>query len=289
MSEGLKVIGFVEGLPNRSVPESWNIESHHRAADALDSALHARIARMNERLRRIPGFEDKGSVLTDEGRIDADAFHADQGGPYGQERIMKDRESVKLYEQDFPGLVSPEKRFHDGELGEGAALCVLNRFLGNRFLIVRTSKYDDYRNLVDFMVVDLEKGGKPICAIDEIVGSEEGNDRVRKKKERLNREQGMRLRYGVAAKDDGTLELGEFAHLPGIYAAIERKDLKALFESGADLSSDDGEPSEAEWGFFDRIIGSMRQYITDVALPPDSPVYEFLRVAEERLNRHLSE
>lgn len=282
MSEGLKIFGFVEGLSNRRVPESWSIESHHEAAERLSSALHDRTTRMNERVRSMPGSGGR-DLLTDEGRIDMGAFHVDTGGPHSRERMEQDLESVRMYEKDFPGLVSPDKRFHDGELGEGAAFCVLNRFLGGRFLIARTARYDDYRNLVDFMVVDLEKGGKPICAIDEIVGAEDGNPRIEKKKERLKT--GAMLRYGVESKWEGGLVLGEFRQLPGVYAAVSRDDLKALFESGSDLSSDEGEPSEAERNFFGKIIRSMRTYVEhDAKLPPESPVFEFLRAAEERLS-----
>lgn len=282
MSEGLRIVGFVEGLSNRYVPKLWDSEGHRSAAETLSLAMSARIGRMNERVRSMPAFGDR-DLLTDEGRVDMEVFHADNGGPHTRERMERDLESVSMYERDFPGLVSPDKRFHDGELGEGAAFCVLNRFLGSRFLITRTSRYDDYRNLVDFMVVDLEKGGKPICAIDEIVGAEGGNPRIEKKKERLKT--GAMLRYGIESKSEGGLVLGEYRQLPGVYAAIGRDDLKALFESGVDLSSDEGEPSEAERNFFMKIIGSMRTYVEhDAKLPPESPVFEFLRAAEECLS-----
>lgn len=306
---GLRPVGFINlpmGEKKRPSVNELSIAMREKAAGELQVAMLNRVKRMNGNIReRISSFGERG-LLTPEGRVDMRAFSVGNGGPYADERIREHADSVARYDLTHSGALEEgilkrhggdaghvldeyrrKRKFHDGDLGEGAAFCVLNRFLGDRFLIVRTAEYDDYEHLVDFMVVDMEKGGKPVCAIDEIVGGENSGGRAEKKKERLK--SGMRLRYGVSAKDDGSLSLGEFDQLPGIYAAIERGDLKALFESGADLSSDEDEPSEAERTFFEHIIGSIRNYVDGAGLPPDSPVHELLRAAERVRERRSAE
>lgn len=302
----MREIGFVDpasfGKRDTVSKVELSIAEREHAAEWLMEAMASRTDRMNaEMAGRIPGFGERG-LLTPEGRIDMRSFAVGNGGPYDPERIASHEEAVERYDVTHSGALSEgvrklhdgdtgsvvreyrrKKRFHDGDLGEAAAFCVMNRFLKGRFLVVRTAEYDDYEHLVDFLVVDLENGGKPICAIDEIVGGAENGARSEKKKERLK--SGMRVRYGVESKKDGDLVLGEYDRLPGVYAAIGRKELKALFDSGADLSSDDGEPTPAERGFFIEIVGSMRAYVAEAGIPDGSPVHEFLRVADERLRR----
>lgn len=280
----MKEIGFIDpsNFGRREIPEHWSIEDHEKAAKTIEAALSVRTTRMNTTIReRMPSLGDRDPVTAD-GRVDAEAFLSGNGGPHDEEALAKDRMSVGTYRENFRADRSTGRSAHDGELGEGAAFCVLNRMLGDRFLVIRTAEYDDYRNLVDFMVVDLERGGKPVCAIDELVGTETGNARVSKKKERLKR--GASLRYGIEAADDG-LVMGEYRGLPGLYAATGRKELKALFDSGADLSTDEGEPSAAEREFFGKIVGSMSAYADEAGIPEDSPAREFLRVAAERLDQ----
>lgn len=280
----MKEIGFIDpsSFGKREIPEHWSIEDHEKAAETIAAALSERTARMNAAIREKMPVLGERDLIGPDGRVDAEAFRSGNGGPHDEDSLAKDRLSVETYRENFGSERSAGRSAHDGELGEGAAFCVLNRMLGGRFLVVRTAEYDDYRNLVDFMVVDLEKGGQPVCAIDELVGTETGNLRVSKKKERLKG--GASLRYGIEAADDG-LVLGEYRGLPGLYAATGRKELKALFDSGADLSTDEGDPSPAEREFFGTIIGSMRAYAEEAGIPGDSPAHEFLRVAAERLER----
>ncbi|GEM_PF-1509889 len=320
---GLRPVGFIDlskipqrkGLPaskeNKSVPFSeqrnpvrWSEMERKRANDDLKDAMREIIPRLNGTIREKSGSAH--GLLTGDGRVDMNAFTSENGGPHSADMIRRHEEAIVALEQrlavsnieksraPYDGNEDEsvkrwkhDRQFTDGALSEGALFCVLNRMLGPRFLVARTATFDDYKNGVDFMVLDFEKGGLPVCAIDEVVGDERSDERIEKKKARLK--SGMELRYGVAVTEDGTLELGKYEKLPGVCASVGRQDLKALFEADINLAAESGEPSKVEWDFFNRIIGSMCSSVAETSLPSDSPVYEFLQAAEERLNRHLSE
>lgn len=284
MSEGpgLKILGEIS-IQERKIPKTMSLESRKRAAEVLPAALDATVERLNGTIReKLPSLGERRVLLSD-GRIDMEVFRKENGGPHADGTVESNRRQVEGKRTEY-GKGSESLR--PGEIGEMALFCVVNRIIGSRFLATRTAEYDDYEHLVDFMIVDLARDGKPICAVDEFIGDEEEADsqtrnRIAKKKERLRREGGMTLRYGIESKD-GALSLGEYRGLSGVYAAATPKTLERLFTENIDLASGSGNPSEVEWAFFAEVIGSVERYAKDDAhLPEDGPVHELIRVARE--------
>lgn len=279
---GLKILGEVS-VEERKVPKTMSRESRKRAAEELPALLIATADRLNETIReKLPSLGARDLILPD-GRVNSAAFRGENGGPHTDESLESNRRLVDGKHAEYG---KGSEMLRPGEIGEMALFCVLNRILGSRFLVTRTSEYDDYRNLVDFMIVDLARDGKPICAVDEFIGDEEEADsetskRIEKKKARLHRDGGMTLRYGIESMG-GALALGEFRGLSGIYAAVRPKTLEKLFGTDIDLTAD--APSEAEWAFLGEVIDSIERYARDDArLSKENPVYEFIRVAKECL------
>jgi len=290
---GLKILNQIP-MESRKIPRTMSFEARKRAAEILPAQIREVALRINEALLcRLADCGVGELISPDDGRIVPDAFCSEVGGPYNDERIGSDRELVASRRVSFGVNTGSVDAFvrkslpRPGEIGEESLFCVLNRILGGRYAVARTEAYDDYENLVDFLIVDLERGGKPICAIDEFVGDEQDADeaaltRVRKKKERLHREGGMRVRYGIGSEKGSDLRLGGFEGLAGVYAAVKPGTLEALYAPGSSFTDS---PSEAEWEFFAEVVASIGEDVSrDAVILEGNPVKEFLRVAAECLS-----
>jgi hypothetical protein len=259
---------------------------HEKLAEALrlwSTSINAEFGRYLESPQRA------GYILDDECRIDMRAFMTKRGGPYQKEGKDGARGSVsddemivrgnelswsgaleeptrKRYGTDDPGEIirrwGEGERKHDGSLAEAAILCILNRFLGERFVAVRSAKYDDYENGVDTLILDKERGGV-VCAFDEVVGSE-GSERyenkIRRAKGKLAEHGGMRVKYGLVFERDASsavrLKRKSLPNIPGFCISLSHDDLHQLVRE-SDFS-EGGKPSGRESGFFRNLVRALR-------------------------------
>lgn len=128
------------------------------------------------------------------------------------EEISRDCKYIEKVEKEYArrdGLTIEEwkksKDFRDGERFEQLKTIIFNKNFRNEDIIaVRASKYDDYKNNIDNIIIN-KKNGAIICALDEITADK--NSKIYKEKEKkvkeINERGGAELKYGITFKDDG--------------------------------------------------------------------------------------
>ena len=197
----------------------------------------------NELFRKfLPDSERAGNILDDECRVDMRAFTIGRGGPLKKESSKEHEKLVQIHEASFSGAYDTvvQKRYgtdnqeaiiaqwrtenekRDGALAETVVLAVLNKFLNERFVVVRASSYDDYEHGVDTLILDRESGGV-VCAVDEVVGilgDDRYADKVSRAQKKLKEHGGMQVTYGLSFEktEAGTPELrrGTLPNVPGL-------------------------------------------------------------------------
>jgi len=109
---------------------------------------------------------------------------------------------------------------------------IMHKHMGERFIVVRSARYDDNKNGVDNILVD-KTNGHTLCAFDEISNDVFNSNAVAKKaKEVLSKnfgedienssgfvqsqtgEKGVKLKYGIELNTDGKITCKEVEHLP---------------------------------------------------------------------------
>lgn len=116
----------------------------------------------------------------------------------------------------------------------GLTIC-LQRLLPERFIVVRSSAYDDYNNGVDQLIIDQETG-MVVCGIDEVIEMA-GNKGPSKKESKVKNKMlkgGAKVKYG-ARVINGELVLGSIGRVPAFYISLSKTDLVKL---GAALEAD---------------------------------------------------
>jgi hypothetical protein len=145
-------------------------------------------------------------------------------------------------------------------IAELAVSVLLHKAIGDKFIIARASKFDDYQNGVDNVLIDRENGNI-VCGFDEVLGRE-GNDGSEKKKLKLMREAergGINIRYG-ATIEKGELMRKSFRNIPAFYLGLSKDELGQILES-----LDKGERlSESEKTVLNKLFMSLDTQINDL-------------------------
>lgn len=120
------------------------------------------IAENSEKLRK------EGVPVDNDCRLDMKAFL----NIYGNKMVEKNQELVKEYgakwHPDIPiEDIAEKKKKTSGEKLEILITALFAKFLGDKFIVVRSSLYDDVKNGIDNVVLEKESGAL-ICAFDEI-------------------------------------------------------------------------------------------------------------------------
>jgi len=135
-----------------------------------------------------------------------------------------------------------DKEKNPANLTEIVLTLMLQKLLPDRFIIVRSSSYDDYRG-VDKLILDIESG-EVICGIDEVLDYDY-KDGPSKKEEKIKKQMlkgGFRVKYG-AKFIDGALSLQSLRNIPAFYLSLKKEDLMDLIQS---LESDQVSNKEEE-------------------------------------------
>ena len=114
-------------------------------------------------------------------------------------------------------------------IAEMAVVSLLDKFFGDRFLVVRASSYDDYEYGVDNILVDKETGAV-ICGFDQVVGmgKDDGGSKKRSKMERILLKGGTKLEYGLALDEDKKIVRKKLSSIPAFFIGITKNDLSLL-------------------------------------------------------------
>ncbi len=152
--------------------------------------------------------------------------------------LTHDLQLVEAQEQLYtPELSSKEN--DPAMLTEVAVTVLLQKLLPERFVVVRASKYDDYNNGVDQLILDKESGNV-ICGIDEVVTSNPSKKEI--KIQTKMEKGGFKVKYGARFKN-GELSLESLKHIPAFYLSMNKDDLLKL---SSYIKEDGGELVEQE-------------------------------------------
>lgn len=179
----------------------------------LVSFIEARSAELKEQF---------GIPVGSDGRIEMAAFR----GVFDD--VDKDEKFVEGILKDWYGKIPSAEELleRDGEKLEMLKMSVLGKHLGSDFAVVRSSNYDDIKNGVDNVIVDINTGNT-VCALDEVVGR--GSIFEEKKTKVLNKNikgEGANLKYGIhLRREEGTtkLTLGSISNVPIFFLALPKE------------------------------------------------------------------
>ena len=194
-------------------------------------------------------LEEKVPVLPNL-RIDMATFE----GIYPESMLAADKQEVErlegIFRQKEGGSLSPEeyeksKLKKDGEKLEILKTVILNKFLNENFVVVRTSTFDDYKNGTDNIIMERETGNV-VCALDE-ASDTSGRDLEAKKQKILMqniKQGGNSIKYGIT-KDGESLTVGQgpASNVPMFYLTLPphliERGIKETSEIGAKPSDND--------------------------------------------------
>ena len=190
------------------------------------------------------GLREKGFEVDNECRVKSEAFNRF----FPAEIIKRDLERVKESETWFQKKTSPEtaEKEKRGEALEMAKTIGFNRhWFGNRLISVRTSKYDDFFNGVDNLIIDT-KTGEPLAAVDTAV-----NYLIKAKQLIGKIQSGCAVKYGFGLTPEGVTKTS-YKNLPlfiislgqaemdqiasGDFKDVEKNLLSSLQRQGHDFS-----------------------------------------------------
>lgn len=227
------------------------------------SRLKTGLADMAERLN-----SEYGNFCTADGQMKMIGRDAD----YDQERMT---EKIKGFAEDE--FKTPEKFLADREknpsnITEIAMTLLFDKILGQEFITVRASTYDDYENSADQLIID-KKTGAVVCGVDDVIGNI-GDDGGEKKEEKMRRKmiegKGARIKYGATCQN-GKLIRKELGHIPLFYLALSKAELNNLLES---LTANPAatSPDQTEKSVYAKLVDSLKEqakgYIYDKNLDP---------------------
>lgn len=256
-----------------------------------------------ENNQKIEGAYGISNLIKHDGTISMEAFLEEAGGIYSGQEVAKDKAKIQKVELEFAGLENASenqkerlltewnrsKEKHKGSKAEMMVDIILNRVLGDDFIVARTTKYDDYFSGTDFIIVN-KKTGKTMCALDSLAGSEtklqEGDTPLTIKKADktlriVEKNGGAHIKYGIKIKG-GKLALAPLDNMPVFYLDISDKKYTELAE---DIARNEGELSKkillVFWQFINSLKEQQENFLISADIAKDSSVYRKIRMFEE--------
>ncbi len=146
------------------------------------------------------------------------------------EELRKMGEGAKEIREKLLEKAREEKLKTKGEQLEMFKTLMFNEFLGSDYCSLRTSSYDDIKNGIDNIILDL-KTGEIICAIDETgdVGELELSEKRNNIRHKNYSGKGGELKYGIIIKER-EISLGKIFQIPILYLPLSIKDLNQGIE-----------------------------------------------------------
>lgn len=159
-------------------------------------------------------------------------------------RIIKMKEETWAKERGLSSeQFTAQQEKSKGSLAETAITLLLDKYLGDRFISVRASKWDDYENGIDNFLLDT-KTGAVVCGLDELFNDLNQASSEKKEEKVMNKflKGGAYAKYGLK-KDEGmdAVEINRLSNLPTFFIAIDRNDLVDILEN---INSVNSNPAE---------------------------------------------
>ncbi len=166
------------------------------------------------------------------------------------DRKIADQVTRDRYDSDDEKQIQSKENTHAGTAFEMFKTAIMHKHMGKRFIIVRASRYDDYINGVDNVLMDTATG-HIVCAFDEISNNKYQSAAVMNKTKKVlgrnfgmpwdsldysenlpdavrrsqkTREYGASLKYGIEF-EDGKIRCKTVNHLPIFMLSLNYEDL----------------------------------------------------------------
>jgi len=221
-------------------------------------------------------------LVDQSGCISMDHFISGENNPnapFSKEDVEADRIKVEELVRDWSGWNDPNKRenrvkyygidpndekayidafkkeqvIEKSNQLEMAVTILFQKALGQKYVVVRASEYDDYFNGIDNVLVNKETGDV-ICAFDDFRKSERDEDRGKKKEKKVLRKLrggGSTLKYGFTIVG-GVVQKKTLSSIPVFCLEMTEDDYDVLVNNIGELGDD---LNEAERRIFDSLIG----------------------------------
>jgi|GEM_PF-6301534 len=246
----IKIVGYLnpEDFSKDKINKNERKRNNIEVAKRINEAMRHAIPHLNERMRGFHGVEQ--DFFDDQGAISQENFYKN----FGQEAVGNDirhadeqekgfynthdlevQEKYKTQDQDkIVEIIKEEERMGDGNISEELLFLLMNKVVGEDYIVMRSSKHDDFLNGTDLLLVDINTG-LPVCAFDETV--EGYNSRLSKKVERaqdkIKKGRGMSVKYGCTVEDYGKSKkvvFKELENIPPLFLALDKSDLRELLD-----------------------------------------------------------
>jgi hypothetical protein len=191
------------------------------------------------------------NLLNAEGKIQMNNFQ----NIYSSDEIKTDKSTINELELEFSGLndervlAFKQNEFRTktldetlkkwkqsqnerpGAQAEMAITILLNHFLGDEFIVARSSDYDDYKNKTDQVLVH-KATGQTICSFDDLFSDRPDQKRGQEKLDtalRIAKKGGNQVKYGLLIDQNSKqLRLGEIKNVPNFCLSIHPNELSAV-------------------------------------------------------------
>jgi len=160
--------------------------------------------------------------IQDDGRIKESGFNE----IYAEKEIEEDAKKVEHLKSRFG--IQENKKEANGEKLEILKTAIFNKFLGEDFIVVRSSEFDDFCRHIDNVIVE-KKTGNIVSAFDEV--SETHGPIYDKKVREVSEknESGASLKYGFSLDKENKIKPSkEINNIPLFYLALSQE----LLEKG---------------------------------------------------------
>ena len=177
------------------------------------------------------------------------------------EKILELLNEVKNNLEDRLYGSEGKKIMKKGEKLELFKTILLNKVLKGKFVVIRSSIYDDLFNGVDNLILDKE--GNVVCAFDEVCSSEDDEKTKEKMNKilRINENGGALIEYGVLIKGKEIIK-ERIERVPIFYLSLEENKLTEGIKN-LDISSPK-KISEKEKEIWDIFVKSLNSQAEDI-------------------------
>lgn len=206
-------------------------------ADRLDPE---KLKREPPKLRPEKFFDRLQIILKEQAQIYNNKYKPDAADQDGSaEGWLDDNCSIRLFGADKTSnqyLADCQQAAYAGKekdpakITEMALVLMLQRLLPERFIVVRSSGYDDYNGSIDYEIIDQESGNV-VCGVDEVIDKTDNSGPNKKEKKMADKmlAGGFCIKYGARILK-GKLSLGELKNIPAFYMCIDKEELTKLCE-----------------------------------------------------------
>ena len=265
----IKIVGKIdlENLPKsgsqknkeQATGEMEHVRRTHEIVPDIEAAMVHNIDLVSQRMSSFEGAPE--NLISPDGSINIDSFnetyspseieydkrmtHEEKKGFYRtydsqvQKKYGTDNqdELINLIENDN------SEKMRDGNISENLLFLMMNKVAGDRYITLKTSEYDDFRNGVDMILVDTQTDAV-ICTFDATVSgfNSRMDHKMERAKQRIDSGRGLYMKYGVSFDADQEISLGEIQNIPPLFLDLPKKDLKRIlhlmdFHIDTELSS----------------------------------------------------